>query len=93
VRLQLHALAYNLANFLRTLALPGEVDQWSLSSVRDRIVKIGAKVVSHGRYAIFQMAHGRYAIFQMAEVAVPRELFGSTLARIAKLRPPDAITC
>jgi hypothetical protein len=34
VRLQLHALAYNLANFLRTLALPGEVAQWSLTRVR-----------------------------------------------------------
>jgi len=51
--------------------------------VRDRIVKIGAKVVSHGRYAIFQMA----------EVAVPRELFGHILARIAKLRPPDLPPC
>lgn len=83
MRLQLHAVAYNLANFLRTLALPGEVERWSLTSVRDRIVKIGAKVVSHGRYAIFQMA----------EVAVPRELFGRILRRIAKLRPPDPITC
>jgi hypothetical protein len=26
MRLQLHALAYNLANFLRTLALPEEVE-------------------------------------------------------------------
>jgi len=83
VRLQLHALAYNLANFLPTLALPGEVARWSLTSVRDRIVKIGAKVVSHGRYAIFQMA----------EVAVPRELFRRILARIVKLRPPDLVAC
>lgn len=83
VRLQLHALAYNLANFLPTLALPGEVARWSLTSVRDRIVKIGAKVVSHGRYAIFQMA----------EVAVPRELFRRILARIVKLRPLDLVAC
>ena len=41
VRLQLQALAYNLANFLRTLALPGEVDRWSLTSLRDKVVKIG----------------------------------------------------
>ena len=79
VRLQLHALAYNLANFLRTLALPGEVERWSLTSLREKVVKIGAKVI----------AHGRYAIFQMAEVAVPRELFGRILERIARLRPPD----
>ena len=83
VRLQLHALAYNLANFLRTLALPGEIERWSLTSLREKVVKIGAKVI----------AHGRYAIFQMAEVAVPRELFGRILDRIARLRPPDPAPC
>ena len=36
VRLQLHALAYNLDNFLRTLALPREVAEWSLTSLRRR---------------------------------------------------------
>ncbi len=71
VRVQLHALAYNLANFLRTLALPGEVERWSLTTLREKVVKIGAKVV----------AHGRYLVFQMAEVAVPRELFGRILDR------------
>src|SRR5439155_13256081 len=56
VRLQLHALAYNLANFLRTLALPGEVERWSLTTLREKVMKIGAKVVAHGRYLVFQMA-------------------------------------
>jgi hypothetical protein len=79
VRLQLHALAYNLANFLRTPALRGEVARWSLMSLREKVVKIGAKVI----------AHGRYAIFQMAEVAVPREQFGRILDRIRRPRPPD----
>ena len=65
------------------LALPGEVARWSLTSLRDKVVKIGAKVI----------AHGRYAIFQMAEVAVPRELFGRILDRIARLRPPDPAPC
>jgi hypothetical protein len=83
VRLQLHALAYNLANFLRTPVLPGEVERWSLTSLREKVVKIGAKVIGHGRYAIFQMA----------EVAVPRELFGRILDRIARLRPPDPAPC
>ena len=82
VRLQLHALAYNLANFLRTLALPGEIAQWSLTSLREKVVKIGAKVISHGRYLVFQMA----------EVAVPRELFRGILDRIAG-RPPDPAPC
>ena len=83
VRLQLHALAYNVANFLRTLALPGEVERWSLTSLREKVVKIGAKVI----------AHGRYLVFQMAEVAVPRELFRGILDRIAGLRPPVAARC
>ncbi len=34
VRLQLHALAYNFANFMRTLALPKEVEHWSLTTLR-----------------------------------------------------------
>ncbi len=78
VRLQLHALAYNLANFMRTLALPKEVEHWSLTSLREKLVKIGAKVVSHGRYVTFQLA----------EVAVPRMLFAEILRLIALLRPP-----
>jgi Transposase DDE domain group 1 len=49
VRLQLHALAHNLANFLRTLALPPEVAKWSMTRLRDRLVKIGARIVRHGR--------------------------------------------
>ena len=40
VRLQLHALAYNLANFMRTLALPKEVEHWSLTTLREKLVKI-----------------------------------------------------
>src|ERR671932_2511661 len=62
VRLQLFALAYNLTNFLRSLALPSEVAQWSLTTLRERLVKIGARSVRHGRYMVFQLA----------EVAVPR---------------------
>ena len=49
VRLQLHALAYNLGNFLRRLATPEPIKDWSLTSLKERVIKIGAKVVSHGR--------------------------------------------
>ena len=56
VRLQLHALAYNLGNFLRTLATPELIKDWSLTSLKEKLIKIGAKVVSHGRYVVFQMA-------------------------------------
>ena len=82
VRLQLHALAYNLATFMRTLALPTEVEHWSLTTIREKLVKIGAKVV----------AHGRYVTFQMAEVAVPRDLFRKILRLIDRLRRPSHAT-
>ncbi len=49
VRLQLHALAYNLGDFLRTLAAPEPIQDWSLTSLKEKLIKIGAKVVSHGR--------------------------------------------
>ena len=78
VRLQLFALAYNLANFLRTLVLPDEVAQWSLTTLREKLVKIGARIVRHGRYVVFQLA----------EVAVPRALFAAILRRIHRLRGP-----
>ena len=48
VRLQLHALAYNLGNFMRTLAMPRAAEPWSLTRLREKLIKIGAKVVSHG---------------------------------------------
>ena len=72
VRHQLHGLACNLANFLRTLALPDEMERWSLTTLREKVVKIGAKVV----------AHACYTIFQLAEVAVPQALFRRILAPI-----------
>jgi hypothetical protein len=83
VRLQLHALAYNLSNFLRTLALPEEMESWSLTTIREKVVKIGAKVI----------AHARYAVFQMAEVAVPRDLFRRILDMIDDLRPREPTPC
>jgi hypothetical protein len=77
VRLQLHALAYNLGNFLRTLATPEPIKDWSLTSLKEKLIKIGAKVVRHGRYVAFQMA----------EVSIPRNLFAEILRLIAELRP------
>jgi hypothetical protein len=76
VRLQLHALAYNLANFLRTLTLPEAVSHWSMTTLRDRLVEIGAKIVRHGRSITFQMA----------EVMVSRDLFQQILDAITALR-------
>ena len=75
VRLALFILAYNLGNFLRRFALPAKISHWSLSSVQLKLIKIGAKVVSHSRRTVFQMA----------EVAVSAELFAGVLARIRYL--------
>ena len=76
VRLQLHALAYNLGNFMRTLALPDAVGQWSLTSLREKLIKIGAKIVRYGRYVTFQMA----------EVVIPRDLFADRLSMFGNWR-------
>ncbi len=78
LRLQLHSRAYNLGNFLRTLATPEPINDWSLTSLEEKLIKIGAKVVSHGRYVVFQTA----------EVAFARNLFAEILRLIAELRPP-----
>ena len=74
VRLQLHVLAYNLGNFLRRLALPASVKHWTLTTLRDRLIKIGAKMVRHARYVTFQLA----------EVAIPRNLYRGILQRIRR---------
>ena len=58
--------------------MPDQVAQWSLSTLRERLVKIGARIVRHGRYLVFQLA----------EVAVPRAVFGAILRRIDRLRGP-----
>jgi hypothetical protein len=62
-------LAYKLGNFMRTLALPKAAEPWSLTSLRKKLIKIGAKVVRHGRYVTFQMA----------EVAVSQQMFQKIL--------------
>jgi hypothetical protein len=81
VRLQLFALAYNLGNFLRRLALPVSVSHWSLTTLREKLIKIGAKVVSRSRYITFQMA----------EVAVPRKLYAAILRRIRRFSEPALV--
>jgi hypothetical protein len=62
------------------MPLPTTSEPWSLTSLREKLIKIGAKVVSHRRYTTFQMA----------EVAVPRQMFQEILSLIARLRPPPA---
>ncbi len=77
VRLALFVLAYNLGNFLRRLVLPKEMAHWSLTSLRERLIKIGARLVRHARRLVLQMA----------EVSITRALFGELLERIWGLAP------
>ena len=80
VRLQLHALAYNLATFLRSIELPEALADWSLTSLQLKLIKIGARVVRHAR-----------AInFQLAEVAVTGPMVRAILAAIRRLRAPPS---
>ena len=78
VRLQLHALAYNIGAFLQGTDLPDEIADWSLTSLQTRLIKIGARVVRHARAITFQLA----------EVAVSGDLFNRILAAIHRLRAP-----
>src|SRR5262249_29577769 len=64
--LQLFALAYNLGNFLRQLALPRSVRPWTTTTLREKLIKIGAKVLHQARSVTFQLA----------EVVVPRAVRG-----------------
>jgi len=56
VQLQLHARAYNIGVFLQGADLPDEVADWSLTSLRNRLIRIGARVVRHARAITFQLA-------------------------------------
>jgi hypothetical protein len=57
------------------------VAHWSLTTLRERLVKIGARIVRHGRYLVFQLA----------EVAVARALFAAILRQIDRLRGPPIV--
>jgi hypothetical protein len=72
----LFALSYNLANFLQQLVLPKAVRAWMLTTLREKPIKIGTKLVRHARSVIFQPA----------EVAVPRALFAALLRRVGQMR-------
>ncbi len=83
VTLDTFTFAHNLGNFLRRLALPKPVRNWSLTTLREKLIKIGAKVTRRSKYVTFQLAEG----------AVTRNLFGAILDRIARLAMPPPIAC
>jgi len=67
-----------LATFLRCIAPPEEMADWSLTSLQLKLIKIGARVVRHARAITFQLA----------EVAVTGPMVRTILAAIRRLRAP-----
>jgi hypothetical protein len=78
VRLALSLLAYNLGNLWRRLALPKRIENWSLTSLQQRLVKSGGRLVKHARYYWLLLAEGH----------LTRRRFGAMLGRIALLPIP-----
>ena len=78
VRLWLSLVAYNLGNLWRRLVLPKRTDNWSLTSLQQRLVKTGGWLLKHARY---------YWLL-LAESHLTRRLFGRMLQRIAGLSVP-----
>ena len=78
VRLWLSILAYNLGNLWRRLTLPGGIENWSLTSMQQRLVKTGGRLVKHARYYWLMLAEGH----------LTRERFATMLRRIAMLPLP-----
>src|ERR1039458_10024325 len=78
VRLGLSLLAYNLGNLWRRLTLPKRIENWSLTSLQQRLVKTGGRLIKHARY---------YWLL-LAESHLTKGLFGSMLRRIAGLSLP-----
>ena len=79
VRLWLSVLAYNLGNLWRRLVLPRRIDHWSLTTVQQRLVKTGGRLVKHARYYWLVLAEGH----------LTRRLFGVMAQRIAALPVPS----
>ena len=78
VRLWLSVIAYNLGNLWRRLVLPKRIDEWSLTSLQQRLVKTGGRLLKHARY---------YWLL-LAESHLTRRLFASILRRIELLPLP-----
>jgi hypothetical protein len=78
VRLWLSVIAYNLGNLWRRLVLPKEIGMWSLTSLQQRLVKTGGRLVKHARYYWLLLAEGH----------LTRRVFGAMLRRILALPLP-----
>ncbi len=78
VRPWLSVIAYNLGNLWRRLALPKRIDTWSLTSLQQRLMKTGGRLVKHARYCWLLLAEGH----------LTRRLFGAILRRLEALPGP-----
>ena len=79
VRLWLTIIAYNLGNLWRRLVLPQRIEKWSLTSLQQRLVKTGGRLVKHARYYWLMLA----------ESHLTRRLFGAMVGRIDGLALPS----
>jgi Transposase DDE domain group 1 len=75
VWLWLSVMAYNLGNLWRRLVLQRRIDNWSLKSLQQRLVKTGGRLTRHARYYWPLLAEG----------GLTRRLFGAMVRRIAAL--------
>jgi hypothetical protein len=78
VRLWLSVITYNLGNLWRRRVLPVRIDNWSLTSLQQRLVKAGGRLIKHARYYWLLLAEGH----------LTRRLFGSMVRQIAALPLP-----
>ena len=84
VRLWLSVIAYNLGNLWRRLALPKRIENWSLTSLQQRLVKTGGRLVKHARYYWLMLA----------ESHLTRRLFGACCGGLRRCRcQPDKAAC
>jgi hypothetical protein len=81
VRLWLSVVAYDLGNLWRRLVLPRRIGNWSLTSLQQRLVKTGGRLLKHARY---------YWLL-LAESHLTRRLFGATVQRMAGSHHPNRV--
>jgi hypothetical protein len=79
VRLWLSVIAYNLEKLWRRLTLPRRIGNWSLTSLQQRLVKTGGRLVKHARHHWLLLAKGH----------LTRQRFDSMLRMTAALPRPD----
>ena len=72
-------LAYNLGNLWLRVLLPKRIDARSLTSLQQRLVKTGGRLIKHARYYWLLLAEGH----------LHRRLFGQMLGRIWALPTPS----